>query len=204
MQQGAGGHQAEGGRAAAGGAIQLAGPGRQHQRLHLGMLAHPEGNALSPLEVLGQTLLQFAAGMGQVGAKRGHGPFTPPAEAVPHLSAGLAGLHEQHEAFPLGPVRQEQGYRLRLIEAGEIPEIAVLSEGPLAVGVVNRQRSRRDHRRRPSQLVEEAPAPLSKDRRIVHGEWPGGPGWAPVWSRHRDRRWQRRLNRGMASGNPAE
>ena len=52
MQQRAGGHEPEGGSTAAGGTIQLPGPGLQHQRLHRRMLAHAESNALGSAQIL--------------------------------------------------------------------------------------------------------------------------------------------------------
>ena len=140
------------------------------------MLAHPEGDALGPLQISRQPLGQLLAGMGQVGPEFRNRAFTAPAEAVPHLGAGLLGGHKQHEALPFWPVGQEQGHRLRFIETGEIPEVAVLAEGPLAIGVVNRQRRRRDHRRCPTELGKKAPTPLGKGRRIGHGAQFSSPG----------------------------
>ena len=57
VQQRTGGHQAQGGPAAAGGSVELSGPSRQHQRLHLRVLANAKGDALSAPEVVGQALL---------------------------------------------------------------------------------------------------------------------------------------------------
>ena len=106
--------------------------------------------------------------MGQVGAKLGHGAFRTPTETVPNLGAGLAGLHKQHVALTLGPVGQKQGHRLGFIKTSEIPEVAVLAEGPLAVGVMGHQRSSRNHGSGFPELSEEALTPLGEGRRIEH------------------------------------
>ena len=148
--------RAVGGSTAAGGTIQLSCPGLQHQGLHLGVTPHPEGNALSALEVVGQELGQLRVWMGQVGAELGHRPLTAPTETCPHLSTGLLGLHKQHKAFPLRPVGQEQGHGIGLIEAGEIPEITVLAKGPFAISVVGGQGRRRNHRRYAAKGLQEA------------------------------------------------
>ena len=133
--------------------------------------------------------------MGQVGAELGHGALGTPTETVPNLGAGLAGLHKQHVAFTLGPVGQEQSHRLGFIKTGEIPKVAVLTEGPLAVGVMGHQRCRRNHGSRPPQLSKEALTPLGKGRRIKHEKAACGPCWGSVWDRQRDRRWRSRFNR---------
>ena len=163
VQDRAGGHQPQGGMAAAGGAVELAGPGCQHQGLHRRVPAHPESDALGPPEIVAEALLQFLKRVGQIGAELGHGALGAPAEAGPHLGAGLLGGHKQHIALPRRPVWQEQGYGVGLIEAGEVPEVTVLAEGPLAVGVVHRQRCRRQHRCRPTQLLEKALPPPGVD-----------------------------------------
>ena len=102
--------------------------------------------------------------MGQVGTELLHRSLTAPAEAVPHLGAGFFGVHEQHIALPLRPVRQEQRHRIGLIEASEIPKIAVLPERPLAISVMRHQRGRRDHCSGSAQGLEETGAALG-----VHG-----------------------------------
>ena len=133
--------------------------------------------------------------MGQVSAKLGHGAFSTPTETIPNLGAGLAGLHKQHVALTLGPVGQEQGHRLGFIKTGEVPKVAVLAEGPLAVGVMGHQGCRRNHGSSFPELSEETLTPLGEGRRIDHEKAAGGPCRSPVWSRQRDRRWRSRFNR---------
>ena len=173
MQDRAGRHQAEGGMAAARGAVQLAAPGLQHQRFHLRVAADAEGNPLRPVEIAGEALRQFAARMGQIGAEAFHRSLAAPTEAVPHLRAGIARLDEQHERV-VGLMGQEQGHRPGLVEAGEIPEIAVLAEGVLDIGVVGHQRRRRDHRGRTSESPQELGPPLRQELRIDQGLGHGG------------------------------
>ena len=75
----------------------------------------------------------------------------------------------------LGAMGQEQGHRPRLIEAREIPEITVLAEGMLHVGVVRRQGGGRDHRRHATEAVQEASAPLRIGRGVNRRR--AGVGW---------------------------
>lgn len=75
---------------------------------------------------------------------------------MPHLGTGLARLHKQHVALALGPVGQEQRHGIGLIEAGQVPEVAVLTKGPFAVGMVNRQGCSRNHRCGAAQGLKEA------------------------------------------------
>ena len=96
---------------------------------------------------------------------------------MPHLGGGFLGGHEQHELV-VRPVGQEQGHRIGLIEAGEIPEVGVLAERPFTVGVMGHQRRRRDHRRHPAQLLQETRPPLGvnggRQRRRHRGQGLGG------------------------------
>ena len=181
MQDRAGGHQTHGRLAAAGGAIELTRPGLQHQRLHQGMAPHTKGDRLGPLQIARQPLAQLTERMGQMGAEPLHRPLHTPAEAVPHLRRRIPGLHEQHERV-LRTVRQEQRHRPRLIEAGEVPEIAVLPEGMLHIRVVGHQRRRRDHRRRAAEAMQKTVAPVGEcgglDSSGRHGSAdPAAGGW---------------------------
>ena len=173
MQQRAGRHQPQGGPPRARGAVQLAAPGLQHQRLHLGVAADPEGDALGAVEIPPQPFGQFGAGMGQVGAEAFHRSLAAPAEAVPDLRAGIARLDEQHEGV-VRLVGQEQGHRPGLIEAGEVPEIAVLPERVLHIGVMGHQRCRRDHRGGTAQSPQEFRPPLRQELGIDQGLGHGG------------------------------
>jgi hypothetical protein len=50
---------------------------------------------------------------------------------------------------------QKQGDGIRLIKAGEIPEVAVLTKGPLTVGMVCHQGCRWNHSRRTAKMGHE-------------------------------------------------
>ena len=65
-------------------------------------------------------------------------------------------MDEQHKPLPLRAMGQQQSHRIRLIEPGQIEEVAVLTERPLAIGVVGGQGGRRDHCRAGAQLIKEA------------------------------------------------
>ena len=74
-------------------------------------------------------------------------------------------------------VGQKQGHRPGLIESAEIPEIAVLAEGVLHVGVVGHQGGRRDHRRGAAKTVQKAIAAVGEAGGIVlrsEGDGHGG------------------------------
>ena len=137
------------------------------------MLPHAEGNALGPLEVIGETLLQLGPRVGEIGTKALDGTFTTPAKTSPDLGAGLLGLHKQHKLLARGPMGQEQSHRVRLVKAGQIPKVAVLPERPLAIGVVHRQRGRRDHGRHSAQTLEKTRPTLGVNLR---GDRHGGSG----------------------------
>jgi hypothetical protein len=92
--------------------------------------------------------------VGQISTELLHRPLTAPAEAVPDLRGGVPGLNEEHEGV-VTQVGQEEGDSPRLIEAGEVPEIAVLAEGVLHIGVVAHQWCRRNHRRGTAQGLQE-------------------------------------------------
>ena len=164
MQQRAGGHQPVGPTPPAGGPVQLLGPGAQHQRFEVGMATDPEAEPLGPLEVVGQQAVEVGEGMGQVGAELAHGPFGAPAEAVPHLGQRILRRHEEHERG-LRAMGQQQGHGTGFIAAGQVPEVAVLTEGEINVGVVPLQHRRRDDRRQaPQGLKETAAAVVERDR----------------------------------------
>ena len=55
---------------------------------------------------------------------------------------------------------QKQGDGIRLIKAGEIPEVAVLTKGPLTVGMVCHQGCRWNHSRRTAKMGHEPLTPL--------------------------------------------
>ena len=133
----------------------------------MGVLAHPEGNALGSTQVVSEPFSQLLTGMGQISAKALHGAFTAPTEPHPDLGAGFLGLDEEDEAFPLGPVGQEQGDGVGLVETRQVPEVTVLAKRPLAVGVVGHQRSGRNHRSGTTEGLKEMSTALGKD---VRGE----------------------------------
>ena len=87
-------------------------------------------------EVLGQFFAQLIQRMGQVRPIALHRAFGAPAEAGPYLSRRVLGLHKQHVALPFRSMRKQQNHRIRFVKTGEIKEIAVLPEGPFAVGVM--------------------------------------------------------------------
>ena len=152
-------HQPQGGRAGTGVAVELASPGGQHQRLDRRVTTDPEGDGFRTFEVTGQQRTQLIQGMGDVRAVALHSPFRPPAEARPHLRGGVLGMHEQHKAFALGTVGQQQRHRIGFIKSREIEKIAVLSERKFAVGVVGGQGCRRNHGRcRPELIQKPLPA----------------------------------------------
>jgi hypothetical protein len=122
------------------------------------------------VEVIGQTLGQLIAGMRQIRPEAIHRTFTAPAHAGPHLSARFLGLHKQHKPLPLGPVGQKQRHRIRLIETREVPEVAVLAKGPLAISVMGHQRGRRNHGSRTAQPLNKASAALGKHGWCVQHE----------------------------------
>ena len=65
---------------------------------------------------------------------------------------------------------QQQGHRIRFIKTGEVEEIAVLAERPLAVRVVGGQGCSGNHGRRRTQLLKEALPPVDVDAgiEVVH------------------------------------
>ena len=65
---------------------------------------------------------------------------------------------------------QQQGHRIRFIETGEVEEVAVLAERPLAIGVVGGQWRCRYHRRSRTKLIEKALPPAGVDAgvEVVH------------------------------------
>jgi len=67
-------------------------------------------------------------------------------------------------------MRQQQRHGIGLIESGQVEEITVLPEGPLAVGVMGGQRCGGNHGRRRTQLLEEALPPAGVDGgvEVVH------------------------------------
>ena len=165
MEERAGRHQTQGRRTAAGRPIELAGPGLEDMGFDLGVLAHPEGNALGTAQVVREPFGQLLTGVGQISAKALHGTFTAPTEPHPDLGAGFLGLDEEDEPFPLGPVRQKEGDGVGLIEARQIPEVTVLAKRPLAVGVVGHQRSGGNHRGGTTEGLKETSTALGKDVR---------------------------------------
>ena len=104
------------------------------------MTADAEGNPLGTLQILRQQGIQLDAWVGTISAEAVDGAFTTPAAAGPDLSGRLPGVHKQNEAFTLGAMGQKQCHRIRLIQTGEVPEITVLTERPLGVGMVGDQR----------------------------------------------------------------
>ena len=124
--------------------VQLLGPGPQHQGLNSCMTPHAEADAISAAEIVRQQRLQLIQGMGHVGPEGLHCPLGAPAEPLPHLSCGVLGRDEQHKRG-LRPVWQKQGHCARFIKTGQVPEIAVLTEGELHIGVVLHRLGRWNH-----------------------------------------------------------
>ena len=164
MQQRTGRHQPKGGPTAARGLIELGAPGGQHQRLHGRMLTDPEGNPLGPLEVLGQQGRQVLDRVSDRGTELADSAFAAPANPFPDFSLGMLGLHEQHKRR-LGAMGQEQGNGRWFVKPGQIPEIAVLTEVVVNIGVVRHQRRRWNHRGRPPELLQKPLPTLGINRR---------------------------------------
>ena len=77
-------------------------------------------------------------------------------------------------------MRQQQGHRIRLIKAREVKEVAVLPEGPLAIGVVGGQRRGRNHRSGGPELLHQQGASTRVDAGVeaVHSSRAlQGTGW---------------------------
>ena len=170
MQQRAGGHQSQCCSTGAGLPVELRPPGLKHQRFHLGMMTNPEGDAFGALEIVRQQLRQILQGMGKIGPEMLHRPLDTPAAPRPDFSPRFAGLHKQHITLPFRTMGQEQSNRIRLIESGEVPEVAVLAERPFAIGMVGDQRRSRNHRSGITQKVKETLTPLGMAVLIDHGE----------------------------------
>jgi hypothetical protein len=63
-------------------------------------------------------------------------------------------------------MRQKQGDGIRLIKSCEIPKVAVLTKGPLTVGMVCHQGCRWNHSSRAAKMGHEALTPLGVTLRI--------------------------------------
>ena len=170
MQQRAGGHQSQCCSTGAGLPVELRPPGLKHQRFHLGMMTNPEGDAFGALEIVRQQLRQILQGMGEIGPEMLNRPLDTPAAPGPDFSPRFAGLHKQHITLPFRTMGQEQSNRIRLIESGEVPEVAVLAERPFAIGVVGDQRRSRNYRSGITQKIKETLTPLGMTVLIDHGE----------------------------------
>ena len=163
-------HQPQGRLAGSGVTVELSPPGREHQRLHRRMTAHPKGNGFSPIEKLRQPGTELIERQGDVGPIPLHSPLGAPAEACPHLRRRILGVDKQHKALTFRTMGQQQGHRIRFIETCEVEKIAVLAERPLAVRVMGGQWRRRDHGSGRTELIEEAlpPARVDAGVDVVH------------------------------------
>jgi hypothetical protein len=120
-------------------------------------------DSLGALDELRKLLHELAAGVRLVGAERVPRSLDARAVARPGLGGPIARLDEQGEGR--AAVGTEHGRGVRVVEARQVVEVAVLAERILGVG-------RADDRLRPDQegerarphRLQEAPPPL-----LVHG-----------------------------------
>ena len=108
------------------------------EQLGIGLvvLGEPIVKALHVSEVVGEAFFELLDGEGRVGSERFDCTFDTRTGTVPNLALALLRPNEE-DGFVLVVLVRQQQHALRLVEAGEVVEIAVLPVGVLDVVVAD-------------------------------------------------------------------
>ncbi|MNQ79739.1 hypothetical protein D3C85_946920 [compost metagenome] len=104
--------------------------------------AHGVIDPLAALDQAGEDVVDVADGEGVVGAILADGAVLTGAQAIPQLALGITFAAKQH-VLAMFATGNQRDHRLRLGEAGEVLEVAVLAVDMLDVAIADVHRRRR-------------------------------------------------------------